>query len=523
MKPITLHAANKLYICTGYSDVHRHKVYHALFHEFCMLIIKLEHELGEQAQDDYWNAFPREVKYYRFLFNAAPISMNSQAVQLLPSMQDHLRRCHYSFPQFAPYLKNLLEKLSILSNLPDNPLLESIVELVSSDPRTTALLLKESRLFPLVENVLATNPALKHIELVNQFQLRSAQCYYQLLVVGPSRWYPAYILHTPRAKEVHLIYYSWLAGGEMIHPVFVKPFTQQQPNGSGDKATVETQARKGDNSDELIEYTGQDIFPEINWNRISTKILRQTQDDASQEYIPAKLYLLASEQAVFLDANENTKVLVLDLEVDEDDEEELHQIKRVPISKVRPGMFLLLRTEGGGDYIVPIANRILRDKALHLRALQEQWKDLLRRAVSTKGLLAVRIELLDYGSKRANETNIRNWMSSRSIRPQDDEDFRAIMRLTGLASKEQEYRDAARQIESAHRQAGFYIREQLLKQVANADLQELHKRGFMDFELSEADGGSLTAFRIEHISPEISSIPVSRIGHLATMKGSPWH
>ena len=239
--------------------------------------------------------------------------------------------------------------------------------------------------------------------------------------------------------------------------------------------------------------------------------------------IPAKLYLLASEQAVFLDANENTKVLVLDLEIDEDEEEELHQIKRISLSKVRPGMFLLLRTEGGGDYIVPIANRILRDKALSLRSMQDQWKGLLRRAVETRGLLAVSIELLDYGSKRANETNVRNWMSSRSIHPNDDEDFRAILKLTGLEGKAYEYQDAAEQIESAHRKAGFYIREQLLKQVPNADLRELHKRGFMDFELPEADGGSLTAYRIEHISREVSSIPVSRIGRPATIKDLLWH
>jgi hypothetical protein len=155
--------------------------------------------------------------------------------------------------------------------------------------------------------------------------------------------------------------------------------------------------------------------------------------------------------------------------------------------------------------------------------MQEHWKGLLRRAVSTKGLLAVSIELLDYESRRANETNVRNWMSSRSIRPQDDEDFRAIMRLIGLEGKEQEYQDAAEQIESAHKKAGFYIREQLLTQVEKANLKELHKRGFLDFELPEADGGSLTAFRIEHISPEIFSIPISRTGHPASIKDLPWH
>ncbi len=523
MKHISVSAANNLYICASNSSIHRHKIYHSLFYEFCRLIDKLEYDLDEQAHDDYWKGFLREVRYYRFLLNAVPLSMDSQAAQLLSSMQDNLRRCRYSFPQFVHHIENMVNKLTILSGSHDNPLLEAVLGIVSSqDQVIAALLLKEPYLLPLVEDVLATHTALEHIELVDQYQLRGAHCYNQVIIIGPSRWYPEYILRAPRTKEIHLIHYSWLADAREASPIFVKSFTQQQP-GSRGKLTGDLQARIEDNSNELIETPGQDILPEINWSGISTKILRQTQEDISQEYIPAKLYLLASEQAVFLDANENTKVLVLDLEIDEDEEEELHQIKRISLSKVRPGMFLLLRTEGGGDYIVPIANRILRDKALPLRAMQDQWKGLLKRAVETRGLLAVSIELLDYGSKRANETNVRNWMSIRSIHPHDDEDFRAILKLAGFEGKAQEYQDAAEQIESAHRKAGFYIREQLLKQVPNADLRELHKRGFMDFELPEADGGSLTAYRIEHISPEFSSIPASRIGRPATIKDLLWH
>jgi len=97
------------------------------------------------------------------------------------------------------------------------------------------------------------------------------------------------------------------------------------------------------------------------------------------------------------------------------------------------------------------------------------------------------------------------------------------MKLVGLHDRIQEYQDAASQIESAHRSAGYYIRKQLLQQVTNADMQELQQKGFMDFELPEADGGSLTAFRIEHISPGVFNIPTSRIGHPTTMQGLSWY
>ena len=173
----------------------------------------------------------------------------------------------------------------------------------------------------------------------------------------------------------------------------------------------------------------------------------------------------------------------------------------------------MLRTGGGGDYIVPIADRILGEKAVKYREIQGQWKALLKKEVDMRGLLAVCIDLLDYGgSKHVNETNLRYWISSRNIRPQDDKDFSAIMKLVGLQDKAMFYQEVANKIEIAHRKAGFRIRKLLIRQVATTNLHEIHKKGYMAFELPESDGGSFTAFRIEYISPNISTVPVSRIG-----------
>jgi len=191
----------------------------------------------------------------------------------------------------------------------------------------------------------------------------------------------------------------------------------------------------------------------------------------------------------------------------------------MPVAKLQPGMFLLLRTEGGGDYIVPIANRILGEDAAQLREMQEGWKTRLRGEVELRGLLPVCIDLLELGgSKHVNEINLRYWMSSKCIRPQDNNDFRAILKLVGLQDKEALYRDVADRIERAHRSAGFYIRKLLISQVTGADLHEIHKKGYMEFELPRSDGGSLTAFRIEHISPAITNVSASRTGRPVAAK-----
>jgi hypothetical protein len=379
------------------------------------------------------------------------------------------------------------------------------------DPLKTAILLKETYLIPPVEELLGDLLSLQQVELVNRYQLRGVQGYQKLFVIGPHYWFPDYIFRAPRAEEVHYIRYGWITDTWVAQQIFIRPTrSQNTTKGNPSPGDIGNTAREGAGEDqEQVE------IPEINWQRLSTKVMRATPDDRVQEIVPSRLYLLASHHAVFLEASEHARVLALDLETggEDDDEEETQQIKRIPVAKLQPGIFLLLRTEGGGDYIVPIADKILGEDAAQLRQAQEQWKSRLRREVEKKELLDVCIALLELGgSKHVSEINLRYWISSKCIRPQDDSDFRAILKLVGLADKEAFYRDVTDRIENAHRRAGFYIRKLLISQVATADLHEIHKRGYMEFELPRSDGGSLTAFRIEGISPTITPVSASRIG-----------
>ena len=522
MNYYSLQETNNLYTCIEQSAVYKRRVFHAGFRELCIAIARLERDLGELAQDDDWKEFLQPIKHHRFTLYMAPVPVNWQSDILISSIQFHARRCQLLFPDFISHVQTILDKALALVDVQDNPMMEVISQLaLSSGSHRVALLLRETWLFSPAEAVLDNYPTLKHVELVNQRQLRGPHCYDQLFVTGPGHWYQEYILRSPRARQVYVVRYGWLPDRWRAEPLFPSAITYQQ-QATVTKNWVEDSDPAG--QDGLAEvYTGkeQDILPEINWNQISTRMMRQAQDDHSQENLPARLYLLAAGYAVFLDASEHAKVLVLDLEDEaEDEDDKPQQIKYLTISKLQPGMFLLLRTGGGGDYIAPIADRILRENALSLRARQEEWKSRLKKEVEAKGALRTSIDLLDYGAERANEVNVRNWMSSRNIRPQDDRDFDAILKLAGLQGREQEYRNAARQIETAHKQAGFYIRRQLLNQVARADLSELHRKGSMDFELPEADGGSLTAFRIEHSAPEVSIVPASRIGRPVKVRES---
>jgi hypothetical protein len=526
MKDVSVQVADQIYECLYEHTISRHKVYHATLHELSKSVDKLKYELEENAEDIFWKDLLSDLRLHRFFIVSSPIAVNFHKDQLIGAISKNIKACRLSYPDFVETLQKLLGTLKQLSEQDNNPLLETLLELVSvNSTQKAAVLLRGTHMRPFVEEVFSSHQSLKHLEIVNAKQLQGSHCYDQLFIFGPSCWYPDYVVCAPRAKDVHLIYYKWLYEKRISPPTFTKSFPLQWTKSDEDD-TIKQSAIPEDDASDGLSNTSQ-VIPEINWESLSAKMVRQTHNDSHQELVPARLYLLADNQAVFLEEGDNAKVLVLDLEIDiedEEDEEEIQPSKYIFVNNLREGMFLLLRTEGGGDYIVSIADNILGKGAEMLRKKQEYWKRLLRRAISEKGLETVCIELLYCGSERAaKETNVSNWMSSKNIRPRDDKDFEAILNYLGLQSRKAEFINAASQIHSAHRQAGFHIRKQLLGLVRNSDMRELHRKGVMEFELPQADGGSLTAFRIENMSPEVSNIAVSRLGHPIVVRDFLWH
>src|SRR5208282_3171500 len=100
--------------------------------------------------------------------------------------------------------------------------------------------------------------------------------------------------------------------------------------------------------------------------------------------VPARLFALHGGYAVFLEEHQGSTCMVLDLA-----EDERSRVKRLATSDVEPDMFVLLRTEGGGDYVVPVADRILGQRAEQCRLAQQHWKLRLKTAVETYGLADV--------------------------------------------------------------------------------------------------------------------------------------
>ena len=509
MSYIALSSVNEIYSCSSTAKITQHRFEHSEFRNFCLSLTNFERLLGENASDDYWQKFLLPVKQYRFKLCAAPLPFNHptackpEAIDLLGK---HLYNCKYIYPDFTSAAENTLNSLVSLSQSDKNPLGDFIGKYYSN----IALLLQNSRLISAVEDVFAAIPELINIELLVPSQLRGNNYFNKLVVVGSTRWFPDYVFTAPRAQELDIIQYNFITDKWQSEPVFINSINNTNPLVIIKSHVSQPDKIDGTHTEGVVQgYLNPDeILPSsINLSQIAKQFTRSSPVVGEEEYVEARLFLLEGETAVFLDANFQQHII--DLQEHGED-----QVKKIPVTNIEPDMFIIVRTSGGGDYIIPVADRILREKATQFRKLQKEWKTLLRNKVRVYGTHQVSRNLINLGSPKANsEQNLRNWMSDKGIKPDDDKDFDAILRFVGLGDRLNEFHEAARSLVIAHRQAGRNIRKLLMNQIWNSNLQQLQRLGKMDFELAEADGGSMTAFRVVDINTETIRVPHSKIAH----------
>jgi hypothetical protein len=497
MRPASVAATNAIYECASKDRLIRTRISHDAFRAYSLALRRLIRGLGEAASEEAWKTILTPLRRYGFALCAAPLPFNEPSIQpsdvgKLHSLKDALSMV---YPAPAMQLGNTIQCMEALLQNSANPYGEWLSEAAPYDRGDRAVLICDSRLVRLAECQLSCNPATRSLSIVTPAQLRTDRCFNVLYVLGAARWFPSSIFEAPRSRTTVLARFSWIKDGREPTKVFLS-------------AALPTTEVDDDPPEHGDTYEAADLLPVVDWRSIGQKIaadeLHNTLDSAA-----ARLALLEGEIAVFLEAEDGASVLTIDLDADESTD----RIARIPTNDVRAGTFLLLRTSGGGDYIVTEADRYLREQAPKVREAQRNWKALLRQEVQKEGFLAVSLRLIELGSSSADETNVRNYLSPRSIRTRAPEDFKAIMRLVGFGDEWARYWDMMGEIDRAHRRAGKHLRHQLLRRLEELDLTELERVGRMEITLPQVDAGSLTAFRVLDISTDSQLVSINRLGH----------
>lgn len=504
----SLNQVTSLYACATEVQISERLVEDDVLRRYSSTLNDFQLALGEAVEEEQWQGALRTLRRLRFDSLAAPVTtepLECDDLHAFLSSQRH--RVRAATPDIEPILVSMLDALQRFRESPANPLLEAIAEVADrSGARTTPVLLSESRLRKRSQVALEKAGIALRVSLMTPPELRASSALDSLVVLGAPRWFPPHVFTAPRAANLAVVRHHWISVDwrRVWQPSFQIAKSEQAGMAPKPPVIYRDQA-----SVDVI--LGEEGIPELEVRVLEDIPLGQSDRDVAgrppgEGEVDAILLKLEDASLVLLEDDEGNQAYIVDL--DEDD-----PIHRVPVQEVVEGVFILLRTEGGGDYVVDMADQLLREKAFPARAKQDLWKRRLRDAVTAQGTAAVVAELKRRGSRRANTSNLRNWQSPRNIKTQDRADFDAILALAGLGDQGDDLWQTMDLIDRAHSQAGQEIRRRLLAEVRGADRTQLIRNGRLEVELDEG-GGSLAALRVQEVSRERYRVPRSQLNQV---------
>jgi len=481
----SLHDTTALYEAAGSLQLDRVCVQDEEFQRFSLAVRELQSRLGDDASDSYWQPVLRRLRRARWELATVPLPFSYAGFEISEAvtyLTDRLSDCEHVFPAHAAAAREVTACLAALPEGNADPLGPAVRDIPFEPPG--ALLLNNARHAGAVEEDLAGPLGLA---VLTPAQLPGSAVYSTMAVVGPGCWFPVHVFTAPKAREIRVVQFAWLSDP----PIDARIFAGSQMGGGSSSLAAHGGGSQG------ATLASAELLPVTNWAAIAAGTGGSSDmQDERPDTVSAYLLLLASEQAVYLEAEEGSRAYVAEL----GSSKELHM---VPTRSIQPGTYLVNRVGGEGDYIPAIADRLLGAHAPGLRAAQQRWKEPLRELAASIGVQGMLSRLEAAGSERANRANLRRWLSAGSIRTEHLADFAALLRVAGLQEETDELWRDMEVIDQAHRRAGQRVRALLVREILEGDTRELEVRGWQDYDVEEIEGeGALRVARVEDRHPD---------------------
>lgn len=522
MTPLSIPSATEIYSDASACEISRHWVDHTGLSELSRSLRMLVQSLGDEVADEFWRRTLGPLRRTAFALCSTPLPFIQIAASLgteWNQVHRNLWQCQQMYPDHYELLKRIVSGLEGLLSETSSPFVGPL-ELLHQQYGALSVVLRDRRMNRPVADFFAGSPSLRHAKVVSASQLRGAHQCDVLVAIGPCGWFPEYVFSAPRAFAVHVISYRWIRDGWKPGPLFLHNTDKNDGRRSshciGQMPRVSGETRES--GSRLDDLNPPDLLPPLPVFGIQGAAASGASlADSSIELVPARLCHLSGGRGVLVPADEGASSLVIDAS-----EVGRAAVRRLPTDELEQGLYLLLRTSGGGDFIAPLADRLMGDSAAERRVQQAKWKEQLSRtAIERFGAIsrwelssAVCADLLSQGLSGIRPANVHYWMSSKCIRPRKADDFAAILKFAGLEVQTQDLWLAMGDIDRAHRRAGHRIRRMLLERIASMSLEHMERDGEMDFELGDQGGGSLSAYQITTIIPQEFEVPASKIGVL---------
>jgi hypothetical protein len=483
-----MHETAALYDAAAHLDVKRVCVEDEAVCRFSHAVQRLRSSLADDATDSYWRPSLARLVRIRWELATVPLPLNHDALGLEEStsfLRARLGDCARVFPAHTEVADRVTALLAGLSASDDDPLGHAVRSLLL-DYGNAFLLLRDGRHVAAVNEAFARSAGLA---VLTPPQLADLPVYRAAAIIGPARWFPAHVFAAPRARRMFIAHYRWI-GDDALEP---RIFAGSRMGVAGVAPPLPAYAGRG--APDTVLDSGE-LLPVTDWAAIASGTGASTGTAERPDSVDAYLLLLASEQAIYVEAEEGSRAFVVDL----GSSRELHM---VPTRSIQPGTYIVARVGGEGDYIPTIADSLLGDRATRVRAAQRRWKERLRELAVTVGVQAMLGRLEAAGAERASRGNLRRWLLDSSIRTEHFPDFAALMHVAGIGDETEQMWQDMDLIDKAHSRAGQRVRALLVNEILDGDTRELEVRGWQDYDVEEIEGeGALRVARVEARHPD---------------------
>lgn len=460
-------------------------------------------------ESELWSKYRRIVRRTLWDLLHVPLPFNHRSLDLTNIGSDLEREAvtvrRRSDPVFVEKAQEIATMFQDLSASVNDPLGERCRSILNASTSVNSLLILRNNNY---RNVVVERFGSERcpVRIAVRSELRELSTVDTLVIVGQAKFFPEHVLNSPRAENIYIIFYNWLKDIDQVESFLPSSTGQIIKPIRSSVATV----KELDEEDFLV--------PMVDWSalRLVTQgIYDSVNDSFDTENVQVRLYLLAGNHGVYLEAESGSSVLALNLEEDGE-----RRVLRIDTVRIKPGDVILLRRErGGGDFIEELADRLLGSDASSLRDAQRSWKQKLRKKVTIRGIAGVERDLQNRG---ISALNIRYWMSFSSIQTKSFDDFQILMKYIGIEEQINDLWYKMSCISKAHQSAGQRIRRMLVDRVHRADLSQIRRDGFMDFQLSDEDAGVLTAFCVQAKAPEPEEVSGNRLRELFEIERDLW-
>jgi hypothetical protein len=490
--------SSAVYECSNGTSYVGLRVHHSGFYRLSKEVSRMRRLCDDEGalSDPHVDRFLRAVERYRYQVSAAPISFSGTDLsipEVLAALAEDGRAIGVGWPRLDEICLGLISLLADLTADDSAPYLEcAACARCKPNVGREAMVVCPTNLLTAARDTADNLIGAGALTLLAPSELKSGPTYDRLLMAGPFSWFArraAHVLTAPRAREMVSVSYDWLPDNWRPDSTFVQSeicaaYAPKAPVASS-CPIMPTRAE--------VEVLDEEVLPssEALFDGFSSSAATRQRNDYESDPVPTRGFLLEPASMLLVEDDPESRMLAIDFS-----REPGRQVVKMRISEIVPGVFVLHRSVGGGDFVVDLANRILGSRRDHLRGRQALWKDRLRPRAMRDGYEQVARELESCGSKIASYQNVRNWVSARNIATSDQVDFDAIMRFVGLEDQADSLWQEMKEIRGAHLRAGQQIARMLLREVARADLSQLLRLGYGDFDLGDDDGGVLTAQRV---------------------------